>query len=127
CALRFYGAECGMICSCNGTESCNPLNGQCAENEQCNEDRLRSDCQQDVIHLRCPKDPGWWYWKNSCYYIETTKRLTWGEAKNFCMAYHETKLLPMPQSNEEKVWLTTVLKDVIWIDSAMGKMKDMKN
>lgn len=56
----------------------------------------------EVIHLRCPKDPGWWYWNNSCYFVESTKLLTWVEAKNFCMAYHETKLLPEPR-NEEKV------------------------
>ncbi|XP_039207752.1 uncharacterized protein LOC120311809 isoform X3 [Crotalus tigris] len=125
CALRYYGAACGMICSCNGSESCNPLNGQCAENEQCNENHLKNDCQQDVIHLRCPKDPGWWYWNNSCYYVEPTKLLKWEEAKNFCMAYHETKLLPQPR-NEEKEWLTTMLKNEIWIDPELQE-EDMPN
>ncbi|ETE67277.1 hypothetical protein L345_06937, partial [Ophiophagus hannah] len=125
CALRYYGAECGMVCSCNGSESCNPLNGQCAENEQCNENHIKNNCQQDVIHLKCPKDLGWWYWNNSCYYIEPAKSLTWEQAKNFCMAYHETKLLPKP-SDEEKVWLTTMLKDDAWVESEMRKM-DMTN
>ncbi|KAG8128687.1 hypothetical protein E2320_015502 [Naja naja] len=125
CALRYYGAECGMVCSCNGSESCNPLNGQCAENEQCNENHIKNNCQQDVIHLKCPKDLGWWYWNNSCYYIEPAKSLTWEQAKKFCMSYHETKLLPIP-SDEEKVWLTTMLKDDAWVESEMRKM-DMTN
>ncbi|XP_026541026.1 uncharacterized protein LOC113423713 [Notechis scutatus] len=125
CALSYYGAECGMVCSCNGSESCNPLNGQCAENEQCNENHIKNNCQQDVIHLKCPKDLGWWYWNNSCYYIEPEKSLTWEQAKKFCMAYHETKLLPKP-SDEEKVWLTTMLKDDVWVESEMRKM-DMTN
>lgn len=56
-----------------------------------------------VINLKCPKDPGWWYWKGNCYYIETTKHLTWEEAKNFCTSYHETELMALPQTKEEKV------------------------
>ncbi|KAK9406614.1 hypothetical protein NXF25_005388, partial [Crotalus adamanteus] len=81
--------------------------------------------KSDVIHLRCPKDPGWWYWNNSCYYVEPTKLMKWEEAKNFCMAYHETKLLPQPR-NEEKEWLTTMLKNEIWIDPELQE-EDMPN
>ncbi|XP_042303868.1 uncharacterized protein LOC121920758 [Sceloporus undulatus] len=127
CTPGYYGPRCHITCTCNGTENCNPLTGQCAENEQCNEDYLTTDCEKGVINLKCPKDPGWWFWKNNCYYIETAKRRTWEEAKNFCLAYHQTELMPQPQSEQEKIWLASMLTDNTWLGLAVKKAKDTAN
>ncbi|KAJ7316340.1 hypothetical protein JRQ81_002502 [Phrynocephalus forsythii] len=127
CTPGYYGPQCSIQCTCNGTKNCNPLSGQCSENEQCNEDYLSTNCEEGVINLKCPKDPGWWYWKGNCYYIETAKHLTWEEANNFCMAYHETEMMPLPQTKEEKIWLTSVLKEIVWLGSVMTKAKDTTN
>lgn len=60
-------------------------------------------CFSGVVNLKCPSDPGWWYWKGNCYYIETVTLLTWDKARDFCSNYHGTKLLSTPSSLEEQV------------------------
>ncbi|XP_061469383.1 uncharacterized protein LOC133378773 [Rhineura floridana] len=127
CTPGYYGPECSINCTCNGTENCNPITGQCSDNEQCNEDYIATDCEEGVINLKCPTDPGWWYWKDNCYYIETVKHLTWSEANDFCMAYDKTELMPLPQRKEERVWLTSVIKGATWIGSAVAKVKETTN
>ncbi|XP_062826481.1 uncharacterized protein LOC107983185 isoform X3 [Anolis carolinensis] len=126
CTPGYYGSRCSMICSCNGTKNCNPLTGQCAENEQCNEDYLITGCEKGVINLKCP-DPGWWFWRGYCYFIPPVKDRTWEQAKTFCLAYHDTKLMPLPDSEEEKILLASMLKDNAWIGSAVKKAKDTAN
>ncbi|KAH0629731.1 hypothetical protein JD844_012041 [Phrynosoma platyrhinos] len=49
CTPGYYGPRCHITCTCNGTENCNPLTGQCAENEQCNEDYLTTDCEKGTV------------------------------------------------------------------------------
>nr|XP_028573720.1 uncharacterized protein LOC114591207 [Podarcis muralis] len=127
CTPGYYGPDCSINCTCNGTKNCNPLTGECAENEQCNEDFIGKDCEEGVINLKCPTDPGWWYWKDNCYYIETVKQFTWEGAKDFCNAYYETELIRLPLNKEEKVWLMSMIKDAIWTDSAVPKLKEMTN
>ncbi|XP_060094835.1 uncharacterized protein LOC132572065 [Heteronotia binoei] len=124
CTPGYFGPKCGRICTCNGTDNCNPLNGQCIENEQCKEEYVTKKCEQGVINLKCPKDPGWWYWENNCYYIELVMQSTWAKALNFCTAYHETSLLPEPSDQKEKIWLSSVIKDFMWIASAKAKAKN---
>ncbi|KAJ6667983.1 hypothetical protein lerEdw1_016304 [Lerista edwardsae] len=124
CSLGYYGPSCEHLCTCNGTDECNPLNGECAENELCNEEYVASDCQEGVIHRKCPSDPGWWYWKNNCYYIEAVTLLPWDKANDFCSAYYGAKLLPAPSTLEEKNWLTSILKDFVWVGTEKAQTKD---
>lgn len=51
CSPGYYGPLCELVCSCNGTDNCNPINGECAENEQCNEDYIASDCQEGTFAI----------------------------------------------------------------------------
>ncbi|EMP40893.1 hypothetical protein UY3_01859 [Chelonia mydas] len=55
-----------------------------------------------VINMKCPEDPGWWYWNGSCYYMEETNSLTWLEAKNYCTAYNGTDLLLLDSAEEKR-------------------------
>ncbi|XP_077183101.1 uncharacterized protein LOC143832485 isoform X2 [Paroedura picta] len=124
CTPGYFGPKCGRLCTCNGTDNCNPLNGQCIENEQCKAEYVTKKCEQGVISLKCPKDPGWWYWENNCYYIESVTQSTWAKALDFCTAYHETSLLPVPTDQKEKIWLSSMIKEFMWIGSAKAKTKD---
>ncbi|XP_073211852.1 uncharacterized protein [Lepidochelys kempii] len=83
--------------------------------------RLRE--RQGVINMKCPEDPGWWYWNGSCYYMEETNSLTWLEAKNYCTAYNGTDLLLL-DSAEEKAWVTSVLQKPVWIFSLGASQSD---
>ncbi|XP_053153370.1 uncharacterized protein LOC128345453 isoform X3 [Hemicordylus capensis] len=124
CSPGYFGRTCDRLCTCNGTDNCNPLTGKCAENQHCSENYIATECEQGVTNLRCPSDPGWWYWKGNCYYIETTMVLTWEKAKDFCMAYKEADLLPPPSDTEEKIWLTSMIKGVVWIGPEGAKAKN---
>ncbi|XP_043409012.1 uncharacterized protein LOC102940422 [Chelonia mydas] len=123
CAPGHYGTECLGSCTCSRIENCSPFTGECAENLQCSQEYVAQQCQKGVINMKCPEDPGWWYWNGSCYYMEETNSLTWLEAKNYCTAYNGTDLLLL-DSAEEKAWVTSVLQKPVWIFSLGASQSD---
>ncbi|XP_019361529.1 PREDICTED: uncharacterized protein LOC109289781 [Gavialis gangeticus] len=126
CASGYYGPECQGSCTCNKIENCSPFTGECAEYLQCSEKYVAQQCQRGVVSLKCPENPGWWYWNGRCYYIEETNSSTWLEAKNFCTAYNGTDLLVL-DSAEEEAWITSVLNKPAWIASVGSLQRDKEN
>ncbi|XP_019390529.1 PREDICTED: uncharacterized protein LOC109310035 [Crocodylus porosus] len=126
CASGYYGPECQGSCTCNKIENCSPFTGECAEYLQCSEKYVAQQCQRGVVSLKCPENPGWWYWNGRCYYIEETNSSTWLEAKNFCTAYNGTDLLVL-DSAEEEAWITSVLNKPAWIGSVGSLQRDKEN
>nr|XP_014347165.1 PREDICTED: uncharacterized protein LOC102355497 [Latimeria chalumnae] len=71
-------------------------------------------CKQDLsLQNDCPAMPGWQYWNNSCYYLETSNISTWDQALQICRRYRNTELLYL-HSMKEKTWLSTVTNDYFW-------------
>nr|XP_033783553.1 uncharacterized protein LOC117351819 [Geotrypetes seraphini] len=134
CTPGYYGPECRETCVCNDPENCNPFTGECVGILQCLLQFVQQKCQRGVLSLKCPRDPGWWYWNATCYYIEARNAtLSWEEAKGFCSAYNGTDLLQL-DSEAEKAWVSSMLNGSVWIDistlglhSAPGKSKKTPN
>lgn len=56
-----------------------------------------------LVHSRCPRGPGWWFWGGHCYYVEEQGSKSWQEAKAACQAYGENVALLVLDSAKEKV------------------------
>ncbi|XP_030069291.1 uncharacterized protein LOC115476857 [Microcaecilia unicolor] len=122
CAPGYYGPECRETCVCNDPVSCNPFTGECIGILQCLSEFVEHQCQRGVLSLKCPRDPGWWYWNDTCYYIEARNTtLTREEARDFCTAYNGTHLLQL-DSEAEKAWVSSMLNGSVWIGiSTLGQ------
>lgn len=55
-----------------------------------------------LVHSRCPRGPGWWFWGGHCYYVEEQGGKSWQEAKAACQAYGENVTLLVLSSAKEK-------------------------
>ncbi|XP_029439310.1 uncharacterized protein LOC115079703 [Rhinatrema bivittatum] len=122
CDPGYYGPECREMCECNVPENCNPFTGDCVGILQCLLESVPYRCQRGVLSLKCPRDPGWWYWNDTCYYIEARNvTLSWQEASDFCTAYNGTHLLQL-DSEGEKSWISSLLNASVWIGvSTLGQ------
>lgn len=58
-----------------------------------------------LVHSRCPRGPGWWFWGGHCYYLEEQGSKSWQEAKAACQAYGENVTLLVLSSAKEKARL----------------------
>ncbi|XP_029469380.1 uncharacterized protein LOC115097583 [Rhinatrema bivittatum] len=114
CAPGFFGVKCSSACfECPDNMPCNPITGACDNLLTCMAGLQLDQCQK-LVSLKCPPDPGWWFWNKHCYYIEETGLTkTWQEAKMFCSSYRETMLLTI-SSLKEKEWIISMINRMVW-------------
>ncbi|XP_063172088.1 uncharacterized protein LOC134506037 isoform X2 [Candoia aspera] len=114
CSPGFCGRRCQRRCSpCLGTRTYNPLTGQCDGLLSCM-DRFSPSCLHGLVHSRCPRDPGWWFWGGHCYYVEERSSKSWQEAKAACQAYGENVDLLVLSSPKEKAWVAAMVQRGSW-------------
>ncbi|XP_032088329.1 uncharacterized protein LOC116518904 isoform X1 [Thamnophis elegans] len=102
CSPGFWGKLCQRHSSpCLSTHTHNPLTGRCDGRLRCVH-RFSPSCLHGLVHSRCPRGPGWWFWGGHCYYLEEQGSKSWQEAKAACQAYGENVTLLVLSSTKEK-------------------------
>ncbi|KAM3825566.1 uncharacterized protein M6D78_015869 isoform 1-T1 [Vipera latastei] len=114
CSPGFCGKRCQGRCSpCLSTQAWNPLTGRCDGSLRCVH-RFSPSCLHGLVHSRCPRGPGWWFWGGHCYYVEEQGSKSWQEAKAACQAYGENVTLLVLNSAKEKAWVAAMVRRGSW-------------
>ncbi|XP_034292174.1 uncharacterized protein LOC117676650 isoform X2 [Pantherophis guttatus] len=114
CSPGFCGKHCQRRSSpCLSTHTYNPLTGRCDGSLSCVR-RFSPSCLHGLVHSRCPRGPGWWFWGGHCYYVEEQGSKSWQEAKAACQAYGENVTLLVLSSAKEKAWVAAMVQRGSW-------------
>ncbi|XP_025022899.1 uncharacterized protein LOC103051028 [Python bivittatus] len=114
CSPGFCGKHCRRRCApCLSTRTYNPLTGRCDGLLSCVH-RFSPSCPHGLVHSRCPRDPGWWFWGGHCYYVEEQSSKSWQEARAACQAYGESMDLLALSHPKEKAWVTAMVQRGSW-------------
>ncbi|CAC5411740.1 unnamed protein product [Mytilus coruscus] len=111
------GVECAMICTnvnncCSGTYE-KGLE-QCSLNLVCNNTKEQSEGSQTLTKTSKQEEclNGWISFSNHCY-LFVYEKVTWKHAKVECQ--NKGGRLVKIDNNDEDSWLTSVLKDEVWM------------
>ncbi|XP_070614476.1 uncharacterized protein [Erythrolamprus reginae] len=114
CSPGFRGRLCRRRSApCLSTRTYNPLTGRCDGSLSCVRG-FSPSCPHGLVHSRCPRGPGWWFWGGHCYYVEEQRSRSWDQARATCQAHGGNVALLVLNSAREKAWVAAMVQRPSW-------------